>query len=233
MKFPCLLLVFCLDLGRVQAADDLAPLLDKMAAAYGGRDRLEKIVAFTQTGQVTAATSIGNSGPIVRTFARPLKLRVQIGDPAHPAELRVLDATNGWRNGKPVTGPSYEAMVLQAVRLDLPFQLLAHKARLVEKESSQHHGQKVRVIELPLDNDLMITAGVDPETGRILFTTGQTAAGAMGRMSFQTDYDDFTTVDGVLFGRKETNLANGTKTADITISAIQLLKEPPPDAFKP
>jgi hypothetical protein len=39
-------------------------------------------------------------------------------------------------------------------------------------------------------------------------------------------------VDGVLFGRKETNLANGTKTAGITISAIQLLKEPPPDAFK-
>jgi hypothetical protein len=233
VKFPVLLFLSYLALGRVVAAEELAPLLEKMATAYGGRERLEKIVAFTQNGQVTAATSIGNSGPLVRTFARPLKLRVQIGDPAHPAELRVLDGTNGWRNGKAVTGPSYQAMVLQAVRLDLPFQLLSNKAKIVEKEPSQFHGHKVRTIELPLDNGLTMTAGIDPETGRILFSTGQTAAGPMGRLSFETEYDDFQTVDGVLFAWKETNIANDTKTADMAFSVIQLLKETPSNAFKP
>jgi hypothetical protein len=222
-----------LALGSAQAAEELGPLLDKMATAYGGRERLEKIVAFTQNGQVIAATSIGNSGPLVRTFARPLKLRVQIGDPAHPAEVRVLDGTNGWRNGKSVTGPSYEAMVLQAMRLDLPFQLLTHKDKLIEKEPSEFHGHKIRTIELSLDNGLAMTAGIDPETGRILFSTGRTAAGPMGRLSFETDYDDFQTVDGILFAWKETNVANDTKTADIGFSLIQLLKETPPNAFKP
>jgi hypothetical protein len=147
--------------------------------------------------------------------------------------VRVLDGTNGWRNGKSVTGPSYEAMVLQAVRLDLPFQLLSNKTKLVEKEPSQYQGHKVRTIELPLDNGLAVTAGIDPETGRILFSTGQTGAGPMGRLSFQTDYDNFQTVDGILFAWKETNIANDTKTADIALAVIELLKETPRDAFKP
>jgi hypothetical protein len=233
MKFPCILLALILGLGRVLAAEDLAPLLEKMAGAYGGRERLEKIVAYTETAQVTAATSIGNSGPMLRTFARPLKLRVQIGEPEHPKEVRVLDGTNGWRNGKAVTGPSYQAMLLQAVRLDLPFQLLTHQARLVEKESKQYQGKLVRVVELPLENDLSVTSGIDPQTGRILFSSGQIAGGPMGKMSFETAYDDFTTVDGVLFARKEENVASGTKTADTVISGVQFLKEAPAEAFKP
>jgi hypothetical protein len=234
MKLSSLLLICALGVGRALAAEELGPLLDKMAGAYGGRDRLEKLVALRGTGQVTAATAVGNSGMVVRTFARPLKLRVEVGDPAHPAEVRVLDGTNGWRNGKSVTGPACDAMVLQAVRLDLPFQLLAHKAKLVEKEPTEYHGRRVRVVELPLEHDLLVTCGIAPDSGRILFSTGQTAAGGpMGRMKFETSYDDFGTVDGFLFAFKEVNFAGGTKTADTTISAIQILKAAPPDVFKP
>jgi alkylation response protein AidB-like acyl-CoA dehydrogenase len=58
----------------------------------------------------------------VRVFARPTKLRVEIGT----NEVRLVDGPKGWRNGKEVRGMQYEAMVLQAVRLDLPWQLLAH-----------------------------------------------------------------------------------------------------------
>jgi hypothetical protein len=234
MKPSSLVLLCALGVTRALAAEDLGPLLDKMAGAYGGRERLQKLVALRETGQVTAATKVGNSGMVVRTFARPLKLRVEVGDPAHPAEVRVLDGTNGWRNGKSDSGPGCDAMVLQAVRLDLPFQLLAHKAKLVEKEPMEYHGQRVRVVELPLENDLLVTCGIAPDSGRILFSTGQTAAGAMGRMKFETSYDDFRTVDGLLFAFKETNLAGGTKTADTTISTIQVLKTAPsPDQFKP
>jgi hypothetical protein len=204
-----------------------------MAAAYGGRERLEKIVAMRQTGHVNAAVRVSSSGPVARTYARPLKLRVEVGDPAKPTEVRVLDGEKGWRNGQPVTGMSYDAMVLQAVRLDLPFQLLTHQNKLVEKEPLDREGKKLRVVELPLENGLSVTAAIDPETGRILSSTGNTAAGAMGRMSFETTYDDFAKVEGVLFGFKEVNVAGGTKTADTVLTVIQLLKSAPADAFKP
>src|SRR5262249_52728092 len=162
-----------------------------------------------ELGEVQAATSTGNSGSIVRTYARPLQLRIQVGDADHPKEVRVLNGTNGWRNGKAATGPALDAMVLQAVRLDLPYQLLAKKSKLVEKEAIELDGKRLRVVELPLDNGLSVTANLDPETGRILHSTGNTLAGPSGRMSFEASYSGFRMVDGVLFAFKEVNLANG------------------------
>ena len=96
-----------------------------------------------------------------------------------------------------------------------------------------YQGKRLRVVELPLEHGLAITAGLEPETGRILFSTGTTKAGSEGPMTFETRYDDFRTVDGHLFAFKETNFAGGTKTADIVLSKIELLKAPPPGAFKP
>jgi hypothetical protein len=52
-------------------------------------------------------------------------------------------------------------------------------------------------------------------------------------LSIKGNYDDFRTVDGRLFAFKETNCAGGTKTADIVLSKIELLKAPAPGAFKP
>ena len=96
-----------------------------------------------------------------------------------------------------------------------------------------YQGKRLRVVELPLEHGLAITAGLEPETGRILFSTGTTKAGSEGPMTFETRYDDFRTVDGHLFAFKETNFAGGTKTADIVLSKIELLKVPPTGVFKP
>jgi hypothetical protein len=233
MKRFSLVLIVGLAARLTAAAADLGPLLEKMAGAYGGRERLEKIVAIRETGQVEAATPIGNSGPIVRTFARPLQLRIEIGDSSKPTEVRVLNGTNGWRNGKPATGPGLDAMVLQAIRLDLPFQLLANQSKLIEKDSIERGGKRLRVLELPLEHGLSVTAALDAESGRILISTGTTAEGPMGRLSFETSYDDFAMVDGALFAFKEVNLANGTKTAKTAMSIIQILKTSPAEAFKP
>jgi len=103
----------------------------------------------------------------------------------------------------------------------------------VEKEPMDYQGKRLRVVELPLEHGLAITAGLEPETGRILFSTGTTKAGSEGPMTFETRYDDFRTVDGHLFAFKETNFAGGTKTADIVLSKIELLKAPPPGVFSP
>ena len=228
------LLVFCALAARaVAAGDDLGALVDKIAGAYGGRTNLEDIAAVRETGRVEGAMRVGSSGPIVRTFARPLKLRVEIGDASKPTEVRVLDGATGWRNGKESTGVGYEAMVLQAVRLDLPFQLLSQRKVLVEKEPMDFEGKRVRVVELPLENGLSVRAGVGTETGRILFSTGTTRAGSTGPMTFETRYDDFRTVEGRLFAFKETNFAGGTKTAEIVLSKIELLKAAPTGVFRP
>src|SRR5437016_5020584 len=174
------LLVFCALAARaVAAGDDLGALVDKIAGAYGGRTNLEDIAAVRETGRVEAAMRVGSSGPIVRTFARPLKLRVEIGDASKPTEVRVLDGATGWRNGKESTGVGYEAMVLQAVRLDLPFQLLSQRRVLVEKEPMDYQGKRLRVVELRLEHDLAIMAGIEPETCRNLFFTGTTKRGSM------------------------------------------------------
>jgi hypothetical protein len=233
MKRLALLLICALAAKSAAAGADLGALVDKIAGAYGGRAALENIAAVRETGRVEAAMTVGSSGPIVRTFGRPLKLRVEIGEASKPTEVRVLDGSTGWRNGKESTGVGYEAMVLQAVRLDLPFQLLAQRKVLVEKEPLDYQAKRLRIVELPLDHGLSVTAGIETETGRILFSTGTTAAGPTGPMTFETRYEDFRTVEGRLFAFKETNLAGGTKTAEILLSKIELLKDLPSGAFKP
>jgi hypothetical protein len=120
----------------------LDALVEKVAKAYGGRRALQEIAALRETGQVEAAMRTGNSGTIVRTLARPIKLRVEIGEATKPAEVRVLDGAKGWRNGKESTGAGYDAMVLQAIRLDLPFQLTSQRKILVEKEQMDYQGKR-------------------------------------------------------------------------------------------
>ena len=233
MKRFILMLGCAFATGSAAAGADLDALIDKMAGAYGGRANLENTAVVRQSGRVESVRNAGHSIPTVRTYARPLRLRVEIGGASNPGEVRVLDGEKGWRNGKESTGMGYEAMVLQAVRLDLPFQLLLQRKALMEKEPVDFEGKRLRVVELPLKNGLSMTAGVEAETGRILFSKGTTQAGPDGATTFETRYDDFRTVEGRLFAFKETNFAGGTKTADIILSKIEPLKVPPADAFKP
>ena len=220
--------------GTAAAGTELDALVDKLAGAYGGRVKLEDSAVVRESGRVEAVRNAGHSIPTVRTYARPLKLRVEIGGASNPGEVRILDGEKGWRNGKESsTGMGYEAMVLQAVRLDLPYQLLSQRKVLAEKESVDLEGKRLRVLELPLTNGLSIAVGVEAETGRILFSRGTTQAGPEGSTTFETRYDDFRTVAGRLFAFKESNFAGGTKTADIFLTKIELLKVPPADAFKP
>ena len=232
MKFSMVsALLFAGALGAT-AAQDAAALAEKVAAAYGGAAALEKLVAFREEGTVESTMRPGTSAT-VRVFARALKLRVEINRTSQPSELRVVNEAKGWRDGKEVTGMSYEAMVLQAVRLDLAWQLFAHKTNLVEAAPLDRHGHHLRVLELTIEDGLKVTAGIDPENGHILFSSGTTKAAATGATTFETEYDDFKTVDGLLFAHKETNFAQGTKPADTTLSKVELLKTAPPEAFKP
>jgi hypothetical protein len=211
------------------AAEDVGVLVDKMVAAYGGQAALEKIGPIREEGKVEATMRVGSSGPIVRTYARPSKLRIQIGEGPKFNEVRVLNGANGWRNGQESKGVSYEAMVLQAARLDLPWLLLANKTKLVHKGAVERDGRQLQVLELPLESG-SVSAGLDATNGHILFSSGTTKTGSM---TFETAYDDFRTVEGRLFAFKETNIAQGTKTAETILSKIEILKEVPGNTFEP
>jgi hypothetical protein len=121
-------------------------------------------------------------------------------------------------------------MVLQAARLDLPWLLMKNKNKLVTKGTVERDGRRLQLLGLTLENGLSISAGIEPATGHILFSSGTTKTGSM---TFETSYDDLRNVDGVLFAFKETNMAQGTKTAETFLSKIEILKEAPTDAFKP
>jgi hypothetical protein len=219
-------------LGLVGAAgaEDTAALVDKMVAAYGGQVALEKVAAVREEGKVEATMRVGSSGPIVRMYARPSKLRIQIGDGPKFTEVRVVNGAKGWRNGQEATGVSYEAMVLQAARMDLPWLLMKNKTKLVDKGPAEREDQQLQVVELALENGLTVSAGIEPTTGHILFSSGTTKTGSM---TFETSYDDLRKVEGVLFAFKETNMAQGTKTAETSLSKIEILREAPEDSFKP
>ncbi|MBI5509854.1 MAG: hypothetical protein HY903_13950 [Deltaproteobacteria bacterium] len=154
------------------AAGDLDRLVDQMAAAYGGKEALAKMATLTQTGRVAATIRVASSGPLVRIYARSLKLRVEIGAPTD-AEVRVLDGKRGWRNGREVSGPPYEAMVLQAVRLDLPFALVENRQSLVDRGLTTLHGKEVHTVELPIGAAMSVTVGIEPTTGRVVYSAAR------------------------------------------------------------
>jgi hypothetical protein len=212
------------------AADDAGALVDKMVAVYGGEAALEKCAAIREEGKVEATMRVGSSGPIVRTYARPSQLRIQIGEGSKSTEVRVLNSAKGWRNGKEAAGVSYEAMVLQAARLDLPWLLMKNKNKLVAKGTVERNGKRLQMIELALENGLSVSAGIEPATGYILFSSGTTKTGSM---TFETAYDDLRKVEGVLFAFEESNMAQGSKTAETILSKIEILKDAPEDAFRP
>lgn len=229
MKFLLTLSICTACVVTTMAADDVGTLVEKMGEAYGGRAALEKLGTVRESGTVQAAMRMGSSGSIERLFTRPMKLRVEVGT----NEVRLVDGPKGWRNGKEVTGVQYEAMLLQAVRLDLPWELLTHKDKLVEKEGRELDGTRLRVVELPLENGLSVSAGIDPDTGRIQWSSSDSTGGSTGGMNFETHYSDFRQIDGFLFAFKEVNLVHGTKTADTSLSKIERLKAPPVGAFEP
>lgn len=232
MNLAPLVLFLACTIGTASAGD-FDGLLAKMAQAYGGTNRLGKAVIVRETGRVEAAIRMGNSGSLVRIFEPPLKLRVQVGHPVQGGEVRVLDGGRGWRDGTRVTGGAFDAMLLQALRLDLPEELLSHKSALIERKPMQYRGKRLQVLELPMDRGMSLTAGIDPVTGRILFSKAVSANLPSGPISFETYYQDFRRVDGRLYAFKEVNLAGGFQTAETYLSKVEIVPADSEHPFQP
>jgi hypothetical protein len=208
-------------------------LLAKTMKAYGGEEALRKAAAVRETGKVTSLLRGGMAGDLVREFERPDRLRVVIRY-GSDTEVRIFDGKTGWREGKVVTGPPLDAMVLQAARLGLPLVLLERKEKLVDRGISEVDGKDLRTLDLPLGNGLTLTVGIDPASGRIVRSSGAGGMGMGGKpLEFVTSYDDFRFVEGVLRPFREENYANGFVTGETILSRVVFPGSFDPETFRP
>lgn len=194
-------------------------LIDSVIAAYGGKAALAKVKAYRMEGTVVSV--MRGNGALVRTFARPDRLKITLDYPDHP-EARILDGSRGWRsdgkgNMSPVDSFLLTSMVLQAARADLPWLLDERRASI--KLLAPMDGGKLQGLEMPLSDGLTLTVYADTATGRIVRSSGVLDAPGM-KTNFATDYSDFRTVEGVLFSFREANFASNQSTGDTVITRI-------------
>ena len=215
------------------APGDIDRLVAQTVKAYGGENALRNAPAVRHTGKVTSRMRRGATGSIVREFERPDKLRVVIQYPFE-TEVRVYDGKTGWRQGKVVTGPPFDAMVLQAARMDLPLILLERKKDLVDRGPTAYEGMELRALELPLGSGLALTVEIDPASGRIVRSSGRGGdRGGGAPLEFVTRYMDYRTVGELLHPFREVNFANGVATGETILSRVEVLKSLPPGTFRP
>lgn len=215
------------------ASDSVDSVVRKSVEAYGGEPALRKSPHIRQFGTATSIMRTGVTGAIQREFTAPDRLRVQITF-GRDVETRVYDGKSGWRMGKKVDGPQYDAMVLQAERIALPLSLLDNQRKLVDRGRGEVDGKAVRTLELPLGNGLKLTVDIDPATGRIVRSAGRGGEGMGGQpLEFVTGYSDFRKVGERLFAFKESNFANGFVTGETVLEKVELPAVLPASTFKP
>src|ERR1700704_1632016 len=103
-------------------AQSLNVVVGNVMKEYGGTPAWQKVSTIRETGKVVPAMRKGD-GAATRFWQKPDKLRIEIAYPTE-REVRVVDGNHGTRNDKEVTGPSLDAMKLQAARLALPLLLV-------------------------------------------------------------------------------------------------------------
>jgi len=222
-------LLAALLLGAPARGETLDGLLARVTQAYGGKKPIARWQAVRETGTLESPRGVAKT---VRLFAAPDRLRVEIHYPGGGGEVRLLAGPHAWRDGEMVQGPPRDAMLLQAARLDLPGLLLRNPARLVDLGVILVDGKSLRGIGVPLDGNLQLAVGVDPNTGLILHSEGQIPSPG-GPVRFATTYQDFRPVKGVLFAFRESNFASGQLTGRTRLETIELLDAAPPGAFAP
>lgn len=201
------------------AAGPIDALVDRVLAAYGGKAALEKVRAYRMEGSVDSAMQ--GTGAMVRTFARPDRLRIQLDYPGRP-ETRILDGAKGWRSDAsgravPVEGFLLSSMVLQAARAGLPWVL--HERRASLKLQPPIQDGRYQGLELPLGGGLTLFAFVELASGRIVRSEGILDVPGMST-TFVAEYADWRAVDGVLFPFHEDNYASGQATGQTTITKV-------------
>jgi hypothetical protein len=199
-----------------------AALIERIIRAYGGQSKLDAVRAYRLEGRIVAVMQ-GREGPTVRLFARPNRLRVELHY-ANAPEMRILRGAQGWRGTpgavEPASGPMLDAMVLQAARAGVPWILMERRNDTHVIDPLDLRGRRLLGLEITLAPGLTLRVYVNPATNHVEMSQGILERGPM-RTAFETMYEDFRSVDGVLFAFREENYASGQHTGYTAIEKVE------------
>lgn len=207
-------------------AGDLAPLLERVAKAYGETTPPASIL---QRGH-TVSHSQGE-GPLVRAYRRPDLFRVEIRYASGP-ETRILAGPQAWQRNRPMSEAFRGALILQAARMALPWNLFAARSTLRDGGEQAVGNSRLHSIELPLAAGLTLVAEVDAESGRILRSRG-ILQHADNQMVFGTVYDDFRLSAGRLYAAVEHHFAMSRYIGRSFIESVEYDAPLPDSLFRP
>lgn len=211
-----------------QSAQDNGKITEEIIEAYGGRERLSKVVSIAAEGRITALTR-GDEGTYRRALRRDGKLFVDIRY-RRSTETRILNGTRGYRGTggqvEEAFGPRYLAMVYQYNELNLPYGLVDNTFTVAELRRDTLNGADVRVLRCTDRGGNAMEVFVNAENYRIVKCIGTFVMGPQST-SLSAEFSHFRTVEGILFPFRIVNYAGGNKISETIIT--RYLINPPLD----
>lgn len=216
-----LALLLCSCAHRVPAFQDA--LIEKILAAYGGRNALARVHSLSAEGTITRFVMAKDEGTYTRFMRRNGNLLVNITYPGS-SEIRLLNGAKGYRGApgqlKEVSGGLYLAMVYQYNQLDLPFGFIDGALTLPDSPGPPGpEGESVIRCEDRGGNSLEFT--LRKSDFRIVKTTGYFQVNS-ALTSLSAEFDDFRLVGGVLLPFRIVNYAGGTKISETKITNYRI-----------
>lgn len=197
------------------AAADLGPLLERIVQAYGTAAPPASILQRGRT-----VSHMQGEGRLLRAWRGAERFRIEIHYPAG-VETRIVDGPLAWQRNRPGSPSFRAALLLQAARVALPWNLLAARDTLRDGGEHAFGDGRLHFVELPLAGGLRLVAEVDPASGRVIRSRGILPGHPGGEMVFGTLYDDFRTVDGRLYAGIEHHYAMGRYIGHSVIETVE------------
>lgn len=215
------------------AGDDEIPrLLDRVAAAHGGREALVAFPGFRVRAKILSIAD-GMNGKLRLAVSLDGSLRADIVYP-NRKEVRILSGDLAW-NGNPreqkfASTAMARSMQLQYHRLVAPFELAEADPADFRTTGSSSEGWTL--LRRDWTDELSMTYEVDPATGRIPRVTGIVRAGDE-ELEFVTESSDFREVEGILFPFRTTTIVSGEVAAETILDDVTVVHEFSREIFLP
>ncbi|HEY0845565.1 MAG TPA: hypothetical protein VGE12_09360 [Noviherbaspirillum sp.] len=208
------------------AAEGMTALLDRVAAAYGGKPP----AAMIETGKTISFRR--GEGVLERLYKAPDRFRIRIDYPA-ASESRTMIGARAWQQGTSANPILRGAIALQLARIALPWNVLERPSAATDLGTvSGPAGKSVRAIAFRMEEALELVIEIDPESGRILRSRGIQSVGR-NTLEFATEYSDFRITDGRLHAAREEHFAMGQHTGYSLIEKVAYPATIPDSDFTP
>ena len=211
-------------------------LIEKIIAAYGGKDSIEHITGVYAFGDIEAIMR-RDSGSYALFFKRQKKLRVETKY-QRSYETRILNGDRGYRgtDGAPpalVKDHRLLAMVYQYKHFELVYGLLHNSYAVSRKGKEELNGKLSDVMHLSDNEGPPMDVYVDADTFFIVKVVGYFTVTDGRTTTLSSEFFDFRTVGDTVFPFKVTNYAGGQKIAETRFKIYEINPAMPDSLFEP